>query len=279
MSIWRQGGPTQDGLSAFCQGADPQKRRTRSSTPRNLRFTAPWPRTDRVPPVSFEFHPSLPSNRFPSRSSDAYGPIQILCGRRSLAVGAGHVGLRQSPPRTRSGVSSMKTMRLTVAESTRRWRVNQQVRRRATSGRSCSLAKSVFYGMARPSRQHRAMASRSSVASAPQRRHCRARRQARPHRLGEPTARHQLRAWMGTGRGGLKRKDPLRHPKREPRPSEVGGRRLRPEGSNTRVPGTLVQKTAPRRRVIYEDQDARISIMARANVPLRRYVCARPNKA
>ena len=42
------------------------------------------------------------------------------------------------------------------------------------------------------------------------------------------------------------------------------------EGSNTRVPGSLVQKTAHRRRDFYEDQDARISIMARANAPLRR---------
>lgn len=47
-------------------------------------------------------------------------------------------------------------------------------------------------------------------------------------------------------------------------------RGLWPEGSNTRVPGSLVQKTAHRRRAFYEDQDARMSIMARADVPLRR---------
>jgi hypothetical protein len=39
----------------------------------------------------------------------------------------------------------MKTMRLTVAGSTRRWNSNQRARRRATSGRSCSLAKIVFF--------------------------------------------------------------------------------------------------------------------------------------
>lgn len=39
-------------------------------------------------------------------------------------------------------VSSMKTSRL---GSIRRWSQNQRARRRATSGRSCSLAKSVFF--------------------------------------------------------------------------------------------------------------------------------------
>lgn len=42
-------------------------------------------------------------------------------------------------------VSSMKTMRLTMAGSIRRWSQNQRARRRTTSGRSCSLAKSVFF--------------------------------------------------------------------------------------------------------------------------------------
>lgn len=40
--------------------------------------------------------------------------------------------------------------------------------------------------------------------------------------------------------------------------------------SNTCVLGNLVQKTAPRRRDFYEGQGARISIMAKAKVPLRR---------
>tara|TARA_R110000850_G_C9995641_1_gene467760 strand:- start:10840 stop:11301 length:462 start_codon:yes stop_codon:yes gene_type:complete len=39
-------------------------------------------------------------------------------------------------------VSSMKTIRL---GSTQRWTQRQRVRRRMTSGRSCSLAKSVFF--------------------------------------------------------------------------------------------------------------------------------------
>ena len=39
-------------------------------------------------------------------------------------------------------VSSMKTIRL---GSTQRWTQRQRARRRTTSGRSCSLAKSVFF--------------------------------------------------------------------------------------------------------------------------------------
>ena len=82
---------------------------------------------------------TMPSCRSPAMKVSVF---QCPCGTLSISASP-----RVAQPWVRvmlvlAQVSSMNTIRL---GSTQRWTQRQRLRRRTTSGRSCSLAKSVFF--------------------------------------------------------------------------------------------------------------------------------------